>query len=393
MRILHVISGLDPANGGPSFALEGFARALVREGLDISVAATWQNPSGFPLAERLRSGGVAVTLIGPARGKLSRHPQLPSIIRGAVADADIVHIHALWEDIQHFAARQAQRQRVPYVITPHGMLAPWSLSQGRWFNRLGKRLYLAARLRRNLNRATALHFTTSVERDLVARLKLRPRSIVEPVGVDLSDFQTLPAAGAFRARHPQLSNRTLVLFLSRLSPQKGLDRLIPAFARSLRESPSDAMLVLAGPDYDGYSRTVHELVERHSLGDRVLFTGMLHGVERIEAMVDCDFFVLPSRHENFGIVVAEALAAGAPVLLSPEVNIGADIAGAGAGEIVSGDVEPLSAALARWIADADLRRGYAGNARAVAARYDWQQIAHHWVDHYARLSHGQDKGL
>src|SRR5437016_5289358 len=121
MRVLHVISGLDPANGGPTFALEGLAKAQVREGLDVTVAATWQNQSGFPVAERMRQANVKVKLIGPAHGKLSRHPELTSAIRVAVGEADVLHIHALWEEIQHRAAREAQQRNVPYVVTPHGM--------------------------------------------------------------------------------------------------------------------------------------------------------------------------------------------------------------------------------------------------------------------------------
>ena len=317
VRILHVISGLDPENGGPTFALVGLAEAQRRAGLDVSVMATWQIKTGFPLAERLRAAGVKVDLIGQASGKLSRHPDLAAAVDRAVANTDVLHVHALWEEIQHQAPRAAQRRGVPYVITPHGMLAPWSLAQGGLVHRWGKRAYLATRLRKNLDRAAAIHFTTPAERDLVAPMRLAAKSVIEPVGIDFSEFETLPPPDRFRAQYPQLAGRPMVLFLSRLSPQKGLDVLIPAMIRT----NDDVMLVLAGPDYDNYGARVRGWVSELLLQDRVIFTGMLHGAERIQAFRDADLFVLPSHHENFGIVVAEAMAAGTPVVISREVNI------------------------------------------------------------------------
>ena len=391
MRILHVISGLDPENGGPTFALVGLAEAQRRAGLDVSVIATWQIKSGFPLAERLRAADVKVELIGQAHGKLSRHPDLAAAVDRAVAGADVVHVHALWEEIQHQASRAAQRRGVPYVVTPHGMLAPWSLSQGGLVHRLGKRAYLAWRLRKNLDRATAIHFTTPAERDLVAPMGLRAPSLIEPVGIDFSEFQTLPERGLFRAKHLALAGRPMVLFLSRLSPQKGLDVLIPAMIRT----NDDVFLVLAGPDYDNYGEQVRGWVSDLLLQDRVIFTGMLHGHERIEAFRDADLFVLPSHHENFGIVVAEAMAAGTPVVISREVNIWQEVVGAGAGAAVTrGDDRELSAELNRWLADAAMRTAAGEQAREFArVHYDWQNIANRWVGHYNNLPRRRESGV
>ncbi|HYE20008.1 MAG TPA: glycosyltransferase [Tepidisphaeraceae bacterium] len=385
MRILHVISGLDPANGGPTVALVGLAEAQARAGLAVSVLATYQNETGFPVAGRLRAAGVAVELIGPATGKLSRHPQLATAVDAAVASADVVHVHALWEDVQHRAMKSAARQRVPYVVTPHGMLSPWSFASGGLANRLGKRAYLALRLGPNLSRAAALHFTTTAERDLVARLKLNRPTIVEPVGIDLAEFADLPPPAAFRATHPELGNDPIVLFLSRLSPQKGLDVLIPAFAKIAPHTRAN--LVLAGPDRDGYEPTVRALVRAANLEHRVTFTGMLHGQDRIAALTAADLFVLPSHHENFGIVVAEAMAAGTPVIVSREVNAWPDVVEANAGAVIPPrDPVALAEGMTAWLHDPERRRtaGTAGRAYALA-HYGWDGIARHWVDHYQAL--------
>jgi glycosyltransferase involved in cell wall biosynthesis len=333
----------------------------------------------------MRANGVKVELIGPATGKLSRHPGLRAAVDAAVGRADVVHIHALWEEIQHQAARACRRIGKPYVITPHGMLSPWSFSSGSAINRWGKRAYMALRLRGNLDGAAALHFTTSAERDLAGRLGLRPAAIIEPVGIDLSEFASPPPRGAFRAGRPEIGQRPVVLFLGRLSPQKGLDVLVPAFAR-FAKGDEKAVLVLAGPDYDSYGEVVKSLVRRHALERRVIFTGMLRGRERIEALVDADLFALTSRHENFGIVVAEAMAAGTAVLLSREVNIWSDVTGAGAGSAAEAEPGAVAAEMSRWMNDPALRRQAGERGRAFAlSRYGWDAIAAKWVEHYRRL--------
>ncbi len=365
--------------GGTAVAVAELGRAQKRAGLDVTVITTFVQPPDST-AQSLRDAGVDVVEIGPAKGPLQRHASIAPTLRQRIATADIVHIAALWEEIQHQAARVARQLRVPYLISPHGMLDPWSLSQ----SRLKKQIYLALRLRRDLNAAAALHFTTSIERDLTTPLKLHPPAIVEPNGVDLREFDDLPARRTFRAKHPEIADKPMVLFLSRVHPKKGLDLLVPAFAAA---APPQAMLVIAGPDCDGYAAQVRDAAQRAGIGQRVIFSGMLRGRDRLEPMVDADLFVLPSYQENFGIVVAEALACGCPVIVSDQVNIHPDVYAAGVGQVVPTKIEPLGAALKRWLVDdAQSRQAAAAKAPAfVRERYDWNQIAQRWVGHYQKL--------
>ena len=151
MRILHVIPTIDPVQGGPVSVLAGLAPAQVAAGMQVSVLATSRAGEDVSLADRLRATAVTVEVIGPATGPLLRHPSLGPAVRAAVARADVVHVHALWEEIQHLASRAAFQAGVPYLVTPHGMLDPWSLSQSRW----KKKLYFAWRLRREPARCCA----------------------------------------------------------------------------------------------------------------------------------------------------------------------------------------------------------------------------------------------
>ncbi len=379
MRIVHVISSLDPKTGGPITALLAMVRAQVRDRHSVTVVATWSRTQSPGHAEDLRKMGAHVELIGPCFGPLMWHWDICTILRNALRDASIVHIHAIWEEIQHRAATIARELNVPYVITPHGMLDPWSLSQ----RSTKKRLYMFLRLRRDLNHASALHFTTDIERDLTAPLQLAPDPIVEPYCLDLSEFHNLPQRGYLRKRFPQIGNRKIVLFFSRLHPKKGLDLLIPAFARG---APKDSVLVLAGPVAADYEREVDRMIEQNKLGDRVIKTGMLYNGSRVAALRDADLFVLPSYQENFGIAVVEALAAGVPVIISDQVNIHPTISRARVGAVIPTEIESLIAQLNHWLSDDATRHSAAGRTRDfVFDEYDATRSVRRWTAHYARV--------
>lgn len=380
MKVLHVTSSIDPRAGGTTAALTGMAESQHHAGLDVTVAATYRADFNSAAVDELQRKGVKVHLIGPCRTPLNWHTKIAPVMRSLTAQAEIVHIHALWEEIQHRAARVAYAIGVPYVISPHGMLDPWTLRQ----SKLKKQIYLALRLRRNLNRATALSFTTKTEQELVKPLGLKPPGVVESLGIDLDEFDELPEPGTFRKRYPQLADRRMLIFLSRIHYKKGLDLLIPAFA-ALKDT--NTCLVIAGPDSkDNYQAKVEAMAREHGVDDRVIFTGMLYGRERIEAMADADLFVLSSYQENFGVVVIEALAAGTPVVISDQVNIHHEITASEMGEVVPTEVRPLTAALDRWLGDDAMRQAVADRARPfVWENYDWKQIGRRWVEHYTRL--------
>lgn len=383
MRVLHVISSLDPRAGGTTTALAGLAEAQRTAGIDVAVVATCSADFQSQVADALRRKSIDVELVGPTRGPLKSHPDIDPTLQRLIADADLVHVHAVWEQIQHRAARLAHAAGKPYIMTPHGMLDPWCLNQSKF----KKKLYLALRLRKDLQRAAALYCTTQTERDLIDPLKLTPPTIIETLGLDLSEFESLPERGSFRADYPQLGDKPMVLFLSRIHHKKGLDLLIPAFAQVER---SDAMLVIAGPDsHDGYRATVETMVREHGLDDRVIFTGMLYGRARIAAMVDADLFALPSYQENFGIVVIESMAAGTPLIVSDQVNIHHDVTEGRVGTVIPTQVEPLAGELNRWLKNESLREAAAARCRPFAwERYDWRKIGQRWVKHYDDLLKG-----
>jgi glycosyltransferase involved in cell wall biosynthesis len=373
MRVCHVISGIDTDNGGPPVALAGLAAAQVRAGMDVSVLSSFRfSEKSLAAKAAMEGNGVTVRLVGPAREPMSRHPDLAVAAREMCAGNDVLHVHSMWEAIQHEACLAARRAGTPYVMTPHGMLDSWSLK---------KRIYFALRMKSHVQHAAAIHVATEIERDHVGSLGLRPRIIVEPHGLNLAEFRVLPEKGAFRKRYPAVGDHPYVVFLGRLDKRKGLELLVPAFAKV----KGDARLVIVGPDF-GMREPSQKIARELGISDRVIFTGMLVGADRVAALADATVFSLPSYHENFGIAVVEALAAGVPVVVSDHVQLHPLVTSERVGGVVPLDVDALGGELNRWLGDETMRRDAGERARPLALeRFDWDVIARNWGSHYERI--------
>ncbi len=377
MRILHVISSLDRKAGGPPVALAGLAVAQSKLGAQVTVAATYDKGADQDLAHELRKSGVEVSLIGPATGKFQRHPQIRPILTELIAAADVVHIHTLWEEIQHRAAVLARKFRKPYVFVPHGMLDPWSLSQSAWV----KKAYIALRLRRDLNGAMFIHALNPDEAKLLAPLYLIPPCEIIPNGIDPDQLKPLPQAGEFRKKYPQLADHPYLLFLSRLHPKKGLDFLADSFAIVAAQRP-DLRLVVVGPN-DGAEADFDSRIAAAGLGDRVIRTGPLYGREKFAAMVDASLFILPSRQEGFSVAIVEALACGLPVVISEACHF-PRVAEEGAGEIVPLEPRAIAGAVLKFLNDPSRREGASAAAKRLGHQYTWDRIAAQTFQLYGR---------
>lgn len=377
MKVLHAISGIRRSQGGPTFALEGLARAQQSVGLDVSVVATYIVDEGRDSAKHFHDMGIDCHVYGPASGKFSRLAGLGQIMARHVAQADVVHIHAMWEEIQHVTAVESRRARKPYIWRACNAISWPIMQKNYWF----KRGVLAWRLKRDLNLAAAIHYTTQAEAAESAWLDLTPATIVEPNGVDVT---STGHAKRFLDRFPQLQGRRILLFVGRLNPEKGFEILIPAFARN-REGP--ATLVIVGTDPDRpYRSVLEQMVKDEGISDRVLFTGHLDGAEKQDAYAAASALVLPSRSENFGNVVVEALGAGLPVIVTRGVGLADEVGKAGVGTVVEYNVEELATAIARVLTAPDDPVRAAAAREFVLRRFDWTAIAERWKDHYRRVA-------
>lgn len=383
MRILQVIHTLEGTEG-PTSVAKGMCAGLTRRGHDVTLMATGSEvaaPDPGASGYELRRFPVSLAPLSVSFGMARA---LRSIQR-----YDIVHLHMLYRFPQAFAAYMARRHGVPYCMQPHGCLDPVVYLKPE--RRTAKRLYEHLFENRNLGEAAGLIFTTKGEREAARSLGLETPSYIVPVGVSVADYAGTGDGAAFRKQH-RLQDKKLVLWMGRLVPVKRLDLLLSAFA-SIASNRSDVLLVLAGPDPEGFGREVRQLVERAELSHRVLFTGNLSGQRKHDAFDAADVFVLPSQTENFGIVALEALATGCPVILSEGVKIWPDVVAANAGLATRHVVSELSAALQRLLDDGDERRRMGTAAKEFARRFEWPNVIDRLEDSYGAMIDRARKGV
>lgn len=371
LRILHVSSAYYPAvrYGGPIRSVHGLAAALAKRGHDVHVYTT--NVDGdsvldVPVDRPVDLDGVKVHYfpVSAALKRLWWSPALERRVRDSIAEFDVVHINAVYLLPMRAAARAATRAGVPYVVAPRGMLIrDVILRKSRWV----KTAWINLVERTTLANAGAVHVTAEMEGTELQALGLPSRRIVcIPNGVEWPTGHAPLEEGPF-ARLPERH----VLFLSRISWKKGLDRLITAW-----QWVPDIPLVIAGNDDENYRPRLEELARSLGVADRVLFVGPVSDVHKWALYERAQLFVLPSYSENFGNVVAEAMAMGCPSLVTAEVGIAPLVTAAGAGKVVSGVPEELAAQIAGLLADPVARREMGRKAAAAArAELSWPGIA------------------
>lgn len=362
--------------------MPALVRALIRHGIDAELVTTDADPDGpldVPVNRRVVLDGVPEIFhhAWAAAGRWGFAPAMIHTLRRTVATCDLVHIHWLFNFSCVASAAAAVVARVPFVVQPHGSLDPYI-----WRKRAAlKRLYLATIGRPLLTRAASVVFTAEEERRRAVYPPTHDACVV-PTGIDLSVYDSLPEAGRFRTAFPSLDGPFL-LALGRVSPQKGLDLLIKAFALIGRERP-ELRLVIAGPDWEGWGATLRDLARTCDVERRVMFTGMLTDDLKLAALRDAEMFVLPSYMENFGVAIVEALACGVPVVISDRVQIHRELASAGAAAVAPCTVEGVASAVIALLANAsDRRRLAAAGSRLVRARYGWDTVAPALIARYA----------
>ncbi|MBV8696537.1 glycosyltransferase [Bradyrhizobium sp.] len=353
MRVLEIIGSVNPQDGG---AIEGVLRqsaVRARRGQQTHIASL-----DWPDAPWVRACPVKTFGFGPSKPDVRRWPwqrygyapQLIPWLREHVTDYDIVIVNGLWNYTSLAARCVLPRSTVPYVVFPHGMLDPW-FRVGRRLNHLAKQMLWLISEGPLLADAGAVLFTTEDEM-MRAMDAFRPYDVRgRVVGYGTADLEGDPASqrAAFRRAVPALASRPFLLFLGRIHRKKGCDILVEAFARAASAHP-EMNLVIAGPDPDGLRAVIQATARATGVAERIHWPGMLSGDVKWGALRDCKALVLPSHQENFGVVVAEALAAGRPVLISDQVNIWRDVKAAGAGMVATDDVEGTSRMLGDFLA-------------------------------------------
>lgn len=384
VALLHVVPSINPRTGGPAASVPGLAGALARAGVGTTIASLdYETHGAVPDVPGVRSLACRPSALG--RRLRGWSPALRRLIFEAAAGTDIVHSHALWMVPGIYARQAAEQFARPLVVSPRGMLDPWSLER----SRLKKRLAAWAYENRNLRAARLLHATSDLEAESIRRFGLRQPIAVLPNGVDLPQTNEIPQRELLERRFPELCGKRWLLFLGRLDPKKGLDLLLEIW-RELGPVHPDWRLVIAGPDLEGYgSKLVASVLRDPALLARTTFAGMLEGAEKSEALAHAELFVLPTRGENFGIAIAEALAHGTPVLTTTAAPWG-ELMSRDCGWWVLPEAGAVRAALASALRlpASELERLGSNGRSLVRERYSWNSIGERWVEVYRWLLSG-----
>lgn len=363
MKHLHFVQSLEPLEGGGlgAAALQ-LHEVLGRRGGSV-LAAT--RGADFPLSwpgvyQGERSGPSALYYSG----------SLKKFAQSEVGGVDWIHGHGLYVYPNYVFGSEARRQSKPHACHIHGFFDPWILKRSRWKKALVSRLFE----NRNLRNARFLRALTEKEASQIRAVGLKNPVVVIPNGIDLAtadeESNSKHSTDHFKRKRPKR-----VLFLSRLHPKKGLDMLIPVWAKLTREFP-EWELVIVGPDEGGYQAVLEKLIKDSGTDDSCTIHPAVFGSLKHEVYRSADLFVLPSYSEGFPMAVLEALAHKLPVVLTTECNVPELAVENAAWECVP-EAGPLENSLRQALSADDAERKQRGllGRKIVESRYTWGSVA------------------
>jgi len=345
MRCVHLLPSISPQGGGP---IE-YARVMAEAHTELGHESVFVTIDGAD-DETVKNFPFEVVLAGPARSFVFDMKPFEKATAKALRKADVAVVHGLWTSASVGGFRALSAAGTPWVTFPHGMLDPY-FRKIKPVKHWVKQAYWSLWQGRMLSAASSVLFTCEEERLRAQNAFWGHRRWHEKVVSFCAADQARPESelregrAQFQQAVPDLVGRDYLLFLSRIHPKKACDTLIEAFAQIAKKAP-ELDLVIAGPDQTGWRPELEALAARLGIAGRVHWPGMIGGATKSAAFADARAFVLPSHQENFGMVVAEALSLGTPVLISEEVNIWREIVADGAAlarpDTLEGTVDMLS---------------------------------------------------
>ncbi len=346
----------------------------------VDVPQPWRHDQDdFPRVQELAKSSLCGALL--SRVALGQ-------FRGMLDETDVVHLHTPWELSNLQLSRLLHREKVPYIVTVHGMLDDYSMRQ----KGKKKRAYLALGGRKLFSRATTVHFTAEAEREQA--LPWIPGdyfSVIQACAMDLTPYENLPGPTPALEAFPQINSpRRKILFLSRVHPKKGVDLLLRA-AQLLKSRGLTFEILIAGPGEETYVTELRQLAEKLGVSDSTHFLGMVRGDVKLSLYELADVFVLPTHQENFGLVLPEALACGTPLVTTRGTDIWRELEQAGA-SIVDNQPNEIANAIADLLIDEQKRLFLGEQGRAYVKKWlaedqvlaGYEQMYHQTVQRASR---------
>ena len=291
MKILSFVSSLDMSSGGPSRSVPMLVKGLAELGVDITLMT-------------IRSENMNIHSLEGTTAKLK--VLSPSFSRKEIAKYladerfELIQIQSVWEMPYHKVILEARKQNIPYIVTPRGMLEPWSLSQKKWKKKLAWWLYQ----RNDVQKSACVFTTAKMEAEHVSNLGITTCKAVIPNGIETDAYPCKTSVEGVKKQ---------VLFLSRVHVKKGIELLFEAWKR-LHSDYVDWQLLVIGNGEAEYIHSLENRVESLGLKDCIKILPPVFGEAKIKVYQESALFCLPSFSENFGMVIAEAMSCGTPVI-------------------------------------------------------------------------------
>lgn len=294
---------------------------------------------------------------------------------------NVVHTHTVFSPLISLCQWVCRLNRIPYIVTPHGMLEPWALD----YKSYKKDLYFSILERWNIYRSSLIQGTASVEAQNISRLFPYSNVHLVPNGINLLQLNhSFDTKNLLFKQFPELVNKRLILFLGRIDPKKGLDLLASAFAQ-VRQHIVDAHLVVAGPDNIGYLPQSKQYFAEAGCLAAVTFTGMLTGKMKACALAIAELYVSPSYSEGFSMSVLEGMASGLPCVITTGCNF-PEAAQANAAKVVDIQADAIAQALIDCLSDPLTAKTMGARARQfVLNHYTWDRVAAQVIDVYTGI--------
>jgi len=386
MRILHISPSYYPAfkYGGPIHSIHLLNKALVSKGVRIDVVTT--NAGLDNINDIVLNQWDSVDRVRVKRLRYSGYEHYnfsPQLLREtmSIKTYDLAHITSTWNFPVLAGSLACMLWGRPYIISPRGALSDEAIHL-RTANL--KRIYFSMIAKQYLKKAAAVHFTTVDEQTRSHHLLTNSKSFVVPNGIDLSEYADI-GNEYIPDILKELRGKKAILFLGRLNPIKGLDILVEAFKR-IADEYQDVLLIMAGPDSDGYGATVKGWLIDAGILARVIFTGMIRGKDKLSIIKHSSLLILPSYSENFGMSAVEAMACGVPIVISNKVGIYREVEENRAGVIVETTPGSLYHGIKVLLDNEAFKEELAANGKKMVAEYyDIDKVADKMIGVYEGL--------
>ncbi len=391
MHIAHILRCMAERMGGPPRSVWGLGQSLVKNSVDVSY---WSAANKEDMSELAASRPVVNACQMAWPHAWFRSTELTQQLTRNIKSIDVMHIHGLWSHPHYSGTKICRCRNKPYIIAPRGELEPWRVRHT-LFKYIKKRIFLSLIGNRMLKGASCLHAITPIEIEGFRWAGYRGPITMIPNGVDANAYEQLSNPLEAEHKWPILKNRRVVLFLSRLSPEKGLDQFLSTWADITSLSRyDDVILIIAGPDDRGYRAVLKELVEKHQLQSHVVFTGMVGEQEKKSLLSRADIYTLPSYSEGFSMSILEALASSTPVLITPGCNF-PQVAEVKAGLCVEPEAGVMAEAMRQLLDMPESRLKEMGKrGRSLILKdYTWDVIARKMMTVYNCILEGKDVPL